>query len=263
MDSGNRPFVQILSVVVFLLCDCSALKSEGRNDVNCNLVSREGCNEILHPHMYSPSVNQKDLDVYDSLWVNNKDVATQTWETPFMQHMKHGDLQSDDYVNFMIQDINYLVNVTAMLKEMTKRVKDPEDLKNFFQEQYEGYNSFAEAILKQFNLNGVSEIKPIPAMEKYLKDYKDIMDNDKPIFFAVSLLPCYRLWLWLANELDIGYGNAYFIWKMNNMSGHPEKYYRKLLDDNLKTKEDIEHADKIFRQQMQNERDFFAAAPAA
>ncbi|XP_061592966.1 uncharacterized protein LOC133457679 [Cololabis saira] len=263
MDSGNRLLVQILSVVVFLLCNCSAFNSDGRNDGNCNLVSREGCNEIQHPHMYSPSVNQKDLDVYDSLWDNNKDVAIQTWETPFMQHMKHGDLQSDDYVNFLIQDINYLVKVTEMLEKMAEKVQSPEDLKNFFRGRYESYNSFAKLMLKQFNLNSVSEIKPIPAMKKYLEDYKAIMDNSKPIFFAVSLLPCSRLWLWLANELDIGYGNAYFIWKKNNMSGHPAKHYRKLLDDNLKTKEDKERADKIFRQQMENERDFFAAAPAA
>ncbi|KAM6921820.1 uncharacterized protein FYW49_007466 [Xenentodon cancila] len=202
-------------------------------------------------------------DVYDSLWIDNADIAMETYRTPFVEHMKLGDLQSDEYVNFMIQDINYLVKVTEMLKQMSEKVKSPEDLRDFFKGRYESYKKFSEQVLKQFNLNDVSGIKPIPAMEKYLKDYKSIMEKEKPIFFAVSLLPCSRLWIWLANDLDIGYGNAYFSWKKNNMYGNPQKHYRKLLDDNLKTAEEIKRAKEIFRQQMQNEYNFFAAALAA
>jgi len=98
-------------------------------------------------------------------------------------------------------------------------------------------------------------------MVKYLSAYKTIMEKEEPIYAAVSLLPCSRLWLWLANKLPIGYGNAYFIWKKNNMHGDPAKHYRKLLDDNLKTNDQKKKANEIFRQQMQNEHDFFAAAP--
>ena len=116
-------------------------------------------------------------------------------------------------------------------------------------------------ILHLSSPQGVSDIKPIPAMQKYLSDYQAIMDKEKPIYFTVALLPCSRLWLWLANQLKETYCNAYFIWKKNNMHGNPEKHYRKLLNDHLKTPEQIKRANEIFRQQMQNERDFFAASP--
>ncbi|XP_063076243.1 uncharacterized protein LOC134466271 [Engraulis encrasicolus] len=200
------------------------------------------------------------MDVYDQLWDNSKDIAEQTLELPFLQHMQMGDLQADNYVIFMIQDINYLVKVTDMLKEMCDKVKLPEDLKNFFGERYESYHSYAEATLEKFNLREVKGIKATAAMEKYLSDYQAIMDGYEPIFFAVSLLPCVRLWLWLANQLKEGYGNAYFTWKKENMHGHPEQHYRHLLDDHLTTPDQVAKANAVFRKQMQNEHDFFASS---
>ncbi|XP_061593480.1 uncharacterized protein LOC133458029 isoform X2 [Cololabis saira] len=200
------------------------------------------------------------LDIYDSLWVNNQDIAEQTLKTPFLQHMQSGDLQADYYVTFTIQDINYLVKVTDMLKTMSERGDMPDYIHAFMKARYKSYKNYADDTLKQFNLCGVSDIKPIPAMEKYLSDYKDIMEREEPIYSAVSLLPCARLWIWLASKLEEKKQNAYFTWKNNNMQGHPEKEYRKLLDDHLKTPQQVELAHKIFRRQMQNEHDFFAAS---
>ncbi|XP_072244965.1 uncharacterized protein [Leuresthes tenuis] len=200
------------------------------------------------------------MDVYDSLWAKNLDVAEQTLKVPFVQHMQTGDLQADYYTVFMIQDINYLLKVTEMLKEMCEKGKLPEDVRVFMQGRYSSYKEYADDTLEQFNLSGVSDIKPIPAMEKYLSDYKAILNGEEPILFAVALLPCARLWLWLAQSLKEKEFNAYFTWKKNNMVGHPEQHYRKLLDDNLTTAEQKKRANEIFRRQMQNERDFFAAS---
>ncbi|KAK5603986.1 hypothetical protein CRENBAI_024890 [Crenichthys baileyi] len=126
-------------------------------------------------------------------------------------------LQAEHYVNFRVQDNNYV-------------------------------------------LKALPDIKPIPAMEKYLADYKAIMEKEKPIFFAVSFLPCSRLWMWIANQLKENYCNAYFIWKKNNMHGNPEKHYKVLLNKYLKTPDQITRANEIFRQQMQNEQNFFSAS---
>lgn len=106
----------------------------------------------------------------------------------------------------------------------------------------------------------MSDITPGPAIEKYLSDYRDIMEKEDPIFFAVALLPCERLWLWLANQLNETCCNAYFTWKQANMQGHPEDHYRKLLDVNLTTADQKARANVVFRNQMQNEHDFFASS---
>ncbi|XP_028254851.1 uncharacterized protein LOC114431500 [Parambassis ranga] len=199
------------------------------------------------------------MDIYDQLWAENQDVADHTLHTPFLQHMQLGDLQADHYVAFMIQDFYYLVQVTDMLKEMSDK-ELPEDLSIFMKDRYDSYKKYADATLQQFSLRSVSDITPGPAIEKYLSDYKGIMEEQDPIFFAVALLPCERLWLWLANQLVETGCNAYFTWKQANINGHPEDHYRNLLDANLTTPEQKAQAEKVFRSQMQNEHDFFASS---
>lgn len=236
MNSGKMFWSASAWSVLVLLSVCSGLPAEPRD------------------------VSGKVQDVYERLWSGSLDVAEETLKAPFLEHMRLGDLQADDYVSFMIQDIHYLLNVTDMLREMAQKVRSPPDLKSFMENRYQSYKAFADQILHQFHLNAPPSITPIPAMEKYLLDYRNIMTKEKPIFFAVSLLPCSRLWLWIANQLEESYGNAYFIWKRSNMHGNPEKHYKDLLNKNLRTADQIRRAQQIFRQQMQNEQRFFAAS---
>ncbi len=92
-------------------------------------------------------------------------------------------------------------------------------------------------------------------MEKYLSSYRKLIDD--PLYFAVGLLPCARLWVWLAIHLETPENNAYFNWKKENEDGHPETHYKALLIKHLDTPEKVQKANKIFREQMQNEHDFF------
>ncbi|XP_076153465.1 uncharacterized protein LOC143136633 [Alosa pseudoharengus] len=202
----------------------------------------------------------KNEDVYESLWTRNMDIANRTLNLDFMQHMEVGDLPVDRYLNFTIQDINYLVKVTKMLRKVSNSVKKPDDLRQFFQGRFKGYKSFRDNLLNMFFLKGVSDIKPTPAMRKYLSDYETIMYTKEPIYFAVSLLPCSRLWGWLANQVDMTQTNAYFAWKKDNMGGHPEKHYKELLNKHLDTADKVSEANRIFQMQMQNEHDFFASS---
>lgn len=93
-------------------------------------------------------------------------------------------------------------------------------------------------------------------MNKYLATYAAVMKKD-PVYFAVALLPCARLWVWLANTLDIPNTSVYYTWKEDNKNGHPEKHYKELLNKYLNTKDKINSANALFRKQMQNEHDFF------
>ncbi|XP_072244964.1 uncharacterized protein [Leuresthes tenuis] len=248
-----------VAVGLLSMCFVSEAKDGGKS---CSLEPFEGCGGVPKGLYSSPGQrgSEDDVDIYEQLWISNLDIAEKTLNLPFLQHMKLGDLQADAYVSFMIQDINYLLNVTKLLEEMSKKQIPDSDLQRFFQGTFKSYSDFSELMLDQFHLKGVSEIRAIPAMEKYLSDYKSILDQEEPIYAAVSLLPCSRLWLWLANQLPIGYGNAYFAWKRSNMQGDPGRHYRKLLHDHLKTGQQQKKANAIFRQQMQNEHDFFAAA---
>ncbi|KAA0720683.1 hypothetical protein E1301_Tti011564 [Triplophysa tibetana] len=204
---------------------------------------------------FSLAISSVD-DVYEHLWKTNTDIANKTLEMDFLRQMENGSLQAERYVNFTIQDINYLLKVTKMLKKMRAKVSQPSDLKDFMQDRYTSYKSFADFILNQYFFKGEPSIQQTPAMVKYLSFYRKLMSGD-PLYFAVGLLPCSRLWVWLANNLNIPPTNAYYTWRKENMNGHPEKHYKALLNKYLNTTDKVMYANTVFRTQMQNEHDFF------
>ncbi|KAM4556296.1 aminopyrimidine aminohydrolase-like [Fundulus diaphanus] len=255
MKMGKHCSIQTCWIVLCLLSTLSTTfaHSEDIHDVSNN-------QERTHENSKQcPSSANKGYgeDVYEMLWQENLNLAEKTLKLPFLQHMQSGNLQADNYTTFMIQDIYYLAKVTDMLKEMSKKVQTPLDLKDFMQGTSKSYEIFKTEMLKTFNLKGVSEIKVVPAIEGYLKTYESVMAKDKPIMFAVSLLPCSRLWVCLAKKLNISPENAYWTWKKNNMDGQPEKDFKALLNKYLKTKDDIKRAKEIFKEQMWNEYNFF------
>lgn len=198
-----------------------------------------------------------EKDVYEYLWEKNKDIANKTLRTDFLIQMENGSLQAERYVNFTLQDIGYLLHVTRMLKRMSVKVTRPTELREFMKGRYSSYKSFVDLMLKQYFFKGQPPIQQTPAMRKYLSFYRNLLEKEDPLYFAVGLLPCARLWVWLGNNLNTPPANAYYTWKVGNMGGHPEKHYKALLNKYLNTPEKVFKANAIFRTQMQNEHDFF------
>lgn len=99
----------------------------------------------------SDSLETKSVtDVYEFLWENNKCIASKTIEVDFLQEMQNGSLQAERYVSFTMQDINYILNVTEMLKQMSTKVILPVDLRNFMIGRYSSYKNYSDLILNQF-----------------------------------------------------------------------------------------------------------------
>ncbi|XP_056311095.1 uncharacterized protein LOC130222569 [Danio aesculapii] len=198
-------------------------------------------------------------DVYEYLWEKNKDLADQILNLDFLRQMESGSLQAERYVNFTIQDIGYVLEVTKMLKSMSTKVSRPDDIREFMKGRFSSYKSFGESMLRGYLFKAEPPIQQTPAMRNYLSSYRKLM-LEEPIYFAVGLLPCVRLWVWLANNLNIPPTNAYFTWKVDNMGGHPEKHYKALLNKYLNTADKVAKANAVFREQMQNEHDFFSTS---
>ncbi|KAG9273973.1 hypothetical protein AMEX_G10766 [Astyanax mexicanus] len=136
----------------------------------------------------------------------------------------------------------------------------PDDLREFITGRYRSYKAFLQSWESDLSLADTKSIQPTPAIEKYLTSYKNVMNTEKDtIYFTVALLPCSRLWVWLAQNLKMQKNNAYIQWKIDNIGGHPEKY-RPILNKYLNTTEKAQKANDIFRMQMQNEHDFFSTS---
>lgn len=89
-------------------------------------------------------------DVYEDLWSMNMDIANKTLQLDFMQQMQSNSLQAERYVNFTLQDINYVREVTGMLKIMSKKVKKPKDLSDLITGRYNSYKSFLDLLIQQY-----------------------------------------------------------------------------------------------------------------
>uniref|UniRef100_A0A8C2FE02 Uncharacterized protein n=1 Tax=Cyprinus carpio TaxID=7962 RepID=A0A8C2FE02_CYPCA len=169
----------------------------------------------------------------------NLEFAHETLNLNFLQEM-----QAERYISFILQDINYILMVMQMLKNMSAKEIQPDDLKEFIKDRYLSYQKYAATMCLIFSFPQTEPtIQPTPAMEKYLYSYKELMND--PLYFAVGLLPCVRLWV---------------CWKVNNMDGHPEKHYKGLLNKHLDTPEKEQKANEIFHKQMQNEHEFFKSS---
>ncbi|TSP90494.1 hypothetical protein Baya_11046 [Bagarius yarrelli] len=207
----------------------------------------------------SSSLANEQQDVYEDLWNMNIDIANKTFLTDFIQQMQNNTLKAERYLNFTLQDVSYLIEVTDMLKIMSKKVKKPKDISAFLTGRYTSYKNFLDYLMGQYLFKETASIKPAPAMKKYLANYRAVMVKD-PIYFAVALLPCSRLWAWLADNLRINNTNVYYSWKIDNMGGNHEKHYKVLLNKYLNTTVKVNNAKTLFRMQMQNEHDFFATS---
>ncbi|XP_036380957.1 uncharacterized protein LOC118775244 [Megalops cyprinoides] len=202
--------------------------------------------------------NQQACDLYEDLWQKNLDIAGDVLNSKFIQTMQSGSLPVHCYITFTLQDIYYLEEVTDMLKTLSAKVEKPEDLKTFFQERYKSYSDYTSDVLGICSLTDKSIIKPQAAIKNYTDAYRDVMNTQDPIYFAIAMLPCSRLWTHLAEKLQMDKNNAYYEFKADNMR-HPEKHFKPLLDKYQSTI-DVTLAHAIFRSQMKHERAFFQSA---
>ncbi|XP_036453224.1 uncharacterized protein LOC118826371 [Colossoma macropomum] len=196
-------------------------------------------------------------DVSEYLWDNNLDLAEGTLHVDFLNKIKSHTMKAERFVKFMLQDILYLDGVTTILKVMSEKVTEPEDLKNFIEGRYSSYKKFRDSCLQNLSIMDPNSIKPTSAIQKYLDTYREVMTESDPIYFVVALLPCPRVWSWMAQNLQIPEDSAHYIRKSDNEGGQSEKYYKPILNKYLNTAEKVQKASDIFRRQMQNEHDFF------
>ncbi|KAF5899752.1 uncharacterized protein DAT39_010503, partial [Clarias magur] len=96
------------------------------------------------------SLASKQPDVYEDLWTMNMDIANNTLHLDFMQQMQSNSLQAERYVNFTLQDIMYVQEVTGMLKTMSNKVKKPKDLSDFMTGRYNSYKSFLDLLIQEY-----------------------------------------------------------------------------------------------------------------
>ncbi|XP_043938478.1 uncharacterized protein LOC122811025 [Protopterus annectens] len=219
----------------------------------------------LEPYIQSNYKSESSNEVYqqtlyEKLWESGLDIADQTLQTDFLKQMQAGTLKAERYINFTLQDIYYAVKVTKILNRLSKRnfSQDETDLQQFFSKTNQSYSHFADTLLIGYSLKNIHELRPWPVIDNYVRSYEKLLKRN-PLYFAVGMLPCSKLWPYIANKLTIDTSSPYYHFKSENEHDGSKNNYESLLERHrLKISE--RQAKKIFQTHMKLEMQFFAEA---
>ncbi|XP_043938526.1 uncharacterized protein LOC122811049 [Protopterus annectens] len=194
--------------------------------------------------------------LYDTLWDDNSNIAQEALNTNFLVLMAGGSLAAERYMNFTLQDIYYAVKVTELLNIQAKKSDPRKDVREFFNGRNASYTRFANDLLTEFHFKVFPTLEPSPAMKKYISSFDALLKED-PLYFVVGLLPCSKLWPYLAQNMNIKESSPYINFKNNNKDDRSRKHFEQVLENHRKEMNESK-ANYIFKSHMENERDFFA-----
>ena len=169
-----------------------------------------------------PFKPKKDSFLYKA-FLKNLRFAENSLESGYMQGIKNASLNPDHYGAFMIQDAFYCIEGVKTLEIAIARADCHPQLKKVLELVYKFYNDYVETvILPNWTIKGTESIKVRNGFKAYCALERQIANEKEPIYMLVTLLPCYYLWAWLANELKAyENNNVYGRWIRENQEMMP------------------------------------------
>lgn len=237
-------------------------------------MSKKAVKRGVNPRITLPdnswSLQYKDKDEVDGgnlsnkLWDNSQDLAYKALETEFLHGIRHGSLHPDKYGGYSIQDAAYCFNAIKDYEIVIRKTKNA-DVKKFLEQRLKGYSDYVDSIKETWYIKNAESIEPGTAAQNYIDFEGKIASNagdfNDEVYFVVAMIPCSRLWYWLANQMAAyeGPGNAYSFWIRENKQGDGGK---KLEDFVNKYQQilDKDEANEIYREAMRCEVNFMRSA---
>ncbi len=209
------------------------------------------------------------LPLGDTLWKSALPIAEEAYQTDLMQGMLHNSLSADSYAPFNLQDMAYIyhsIENWELLRIHAVAVGD-DDIQLFAESRRDRYKGYLNDMMKGWHMIGdiKSSVTLTPAVKQYIGFQHTVFKNPNlPLLYSlIVLMPCERLWAWIAKQL---YPNmtdkyCYYFWANGNKdsSGKVEKMANTMyLEDHAQI--DLNRAIELYTIAMTCEREFFASA---
>ncbi|XP_072033753.1 aminopyrimidine aminohydrolase-like [Amphiura filiformis] len=155
----------------------------------------------------------------DEMWVQCKHIAEEGYQTAFIQGICKGTLDPTSYSGFMNQDIAYVFKAAELFDTVATRAKD-EDLKMFARNRQQSFLRCANEMCEKFFIQDPSAIRVGETLEEYCQYLHRVANGMDPLYFMVAMIPCSKLWPWLARKMQHSEvnPNLYGFWAKENMS---------------------------------------------
>ncbi|ADO68875.1 TenA family transcriptional regulator [Stigmatella aurantiaca] len=162
---------------------------------------------------------QRGESLSKELWARTQDVAQEALGSTFIQGIKHGSLDPNSFGQYTIQDAVYCYQAQRDYEVLASRITRP-DLKAFVEARRDGYAKYNQQTFALWHIREPNALSLSPAAKAYSDFESMVAANDEPLYAIVAMIPCERLWSWLANQMigDAGPGNLYSFWITGNTS---------------------------------------------
>ncbi|XP_062518210.1 uncharacterized protein LOC134193393 isoform X2 [Corticium candelabrum] len=204
---------------------------------------------------------QSKCNFAQKLFSESMDLARKALDTQFIQGIKAGTLDPTVYGGYTVQDAAYVYNGADLFVKLNKEAAEQGlcDLANFAQHEAKSWGSFAQQMLKNWHISEPSAVALNIAAKDYQKFKEDVFESSPPYYMIIALLPCNRLWAWLAKTLEpfATESNLYAFWITGNISTND--HWDNFVNHHA-SKFDYKEALEVFRKGMEHEVDFFQSA---
>ena len=164
----------------------------------------------------------KDSFLYKA-FQKNLQFAQKSLGSSYMQGIKNASLNPDRYGAFMIQDAFYCIEGVKTLEIASLKADRYPEIKKVIDQVYRFYKDYVDTvILPNWTIKGTDSIEVRNGFKAYCELERKVANEREPIYMLVTLLPCYYLWAWLANQLkEYENNNIYGKWIRENQEMTP------------------------------------------
>eukprot|EP01084_Bolivina_argentea_P176826 305929_1 len=145
-------------------------------------------------------------------------------QTDWIQGIKNGNLNPDNYGRYTVQDIGYCQRAKDNWSTAADKAKRyDEDIYNYCLLQVSSMIKYTAELSNAWNVKS-EDVVLGDALQQYM-DYEEyIVNNYPPSYFPVAMFACYYLWPWVCQQIGpVEKNNLYYGWWYNNKSFHAGK----------------------------------------
>lgn len=154
------------------------------------------------------------------LWLECQDIAREALATDYIQGIKNGTLDPNQYGQYTLQDAVYCLHAQDDYQTIENRAQADghPQLAAFAKARYDSFTSYNKETFNDWHIADASAVSPSDAVQAYI-DFEHRTANQRPpIYGLLCMIPCDQLWPWLATELesDAKPQNLYSFWITEN-----------------------------------------------
>ncbi|MEM8637547.1 MAG: TenA family transcriptional regulator [Cyanobacteria bacterium P01_G01_bin.54] len=181
--------------------------------------------DLTHPALQKDALNNETKPPEDSiswrLWLAGQAIAQDALNTDYVQGIRQGNLDPNDYGQYTIQDCTYCAHAQDDYLTIEQRARNDSalDLASFAKARYDSYVKYTNEQLTAWHIKSPSALAPSPAAQTYIDFEHQIATTYPPIYGVLAMIPCDQLWPWLAEQLNdqIKSSGIYSFWIKENI----------------------------------------------